>query len=59
MITASGTNRAVISLSEYDENEFLEALVLEATDEDWADFWVSEDPAEVLMNDQKLEEAHG
>lgn len=45
-------------MSEYDENEFLETLVMEATDEDWADFWASEDPTEFLMNDKKLEEAH-
>lgn len=48
-------------MSEYDEDndlsdEFIEAVITVGTDEDWADFWASEDPMEVLMNDTKMEE---
>lgn len=48
-----------MSLSDAEEREFLESLVFVGDDADWADFWASEDPTEFLMNDQKLEEAHG
>lgn len=46
-------------MDDYEEVEFLETLVTLGTDEDWADFWGDEEPMEILMNDRKLEEAHG
>lgn len=43
-------------MSDTDENDFLETLTTYATDEDWADFWASEEPLTIYMNDKKLEE---
>lgn len=57
--TVSGSKEAVILLSEFEETEFLETLTSAGTDEDWADFWASEDPTEFLMNGNKLEEISG